>query len=75
MKRKEDSGFKGIGSEKGRSRTKRFFRMERTDRVSQGEDGLGELPAREEMKKGWSTIRSVMQVSEGVPIPSAGGRR
>ena len=51
VKRKEDRGFKGIGSKKGRSRRKRFFRMESTDHVSQGEDGVGELLAREKMMK------------------------
>lgn len=51
VKRKEDGGFKEIGSEMGRSRMKRLFRMDSTDHVSQGEDGVGELLAREKMKK------------------------
>lgn len=51
VKRKEDSGFKEIGSETGRSKTKRLFRMDSTDHVSQGEDGVRDLLAREKMKK------------------------
>ena len=30
---------------------KRLFRMDSADQASQGEDGVGELPAREKMKK------------------------
>ena len=68
MKRKEDRGFKGIGSKKGRSRRKRFFRMESTDHVSQGEDGVGELLAREKMKKDGALSEALCRSWKGYPF-------